>query len=192
MNHVTTASEFKGLIRHELDIESLLRTTLEFVLGRSGPTNAAVFLPTTSGDYSLGAYVNYDCPKDTVDILLDHMANVIAPRFEAADPLVNLESSDALDEYVGDQAEWLGDSNVAGLACRHEGETLAIVLLFRDRHAAFGKALLEQVQTVGELFAAQLARVIKVHHRHLPKHKWGQIGDPEPGVDGDDQSDLAA
>lgn len=84
MNQVTTATEFKGLIRNELDIESLLRTTLEFVLSRSGPTNAAIFLPTTSGDYSLGAYVNYDCPKETVDVLLDHLANVVAPRFENA------------------------------------------------------------------------------------------------------------
>ena len=52
MNQVptTTALEFTGLIKQELDIENLLRTTLEYVLGRSGPTNAAVFLPTTSGD----------------------------------------------------------------------------------------------------------------------------------------------
>lgn len=192
MNQVTTASEFKGLIKQELDIEALLRTTLEFVLGRSGPTNAAVFLPTTSGDFSLGAYVNYDCPKDTVDILLDHMANVIAPKFEHVEQMVHLDTAEALDEYIGDQAEWLGDSHVAGFSCRHDGETLAIFLLFRDRHSPFGKALLDQVQTVGELFASQLARVIKIHHRHLPKEKWGRVGDPEPGYDSDDESDLAA
>ena len=50
MNQGMIVTEFGGLIRQELDIESLLRTTLEFVLGRCGPTNAAVFLPTTSGD----------------------------------------------------------------------------------------------------------------------------------------------
>ena len=42
------------------------------------------------------------------------------------------------------------------------------------------------------MFAAQLARVIRVHHRHLPKHKWGRIGDPETGTGSDDESDLAA
>lgn len=192
MNQVSTANEFKGLIAGELDIENLLRTTLEFVLGRTGPTNAAVFLPTTSGDYSLGAYVNYDCPKDTVDMLLDHMAHSVAPKFEHADPIVNLDSTDAMEDFIGDDAQWLGDSKAAGYACRFEGETLAIVLLFRDSRSPFSKSLLEQVQTIGELFAWQLSRVIRIHHRHIPKHKWGRIGDPEPGASEDESGGMAA
>lgn len=191
MNQVTTASEFKGLIQSELDIESLLRTTLEYVLSRSGPTNAAVFLPTTSGDYSLGAYVNYDCPKETVDILLDHLANVVAPRFEHVSGLVHLPEPEGLERYIGDDAQWLDGSGVAAMACRHNGETLAIMMLFRDRKNGYGTPLLEQVKTIGELFAAQLARVIHIHHRHLPKDKWGMLGDPEHGTD-EGYGDLAA
>ncbi len=190
MNQVTTATEFKGLIRNELDIESLLRTTLEFVLGRSGPTNAAIFLPTTSGDYSLGAYVNYDCPKDTVDILLDQLANQVAPRFEHLPGLTVITERQELDRYIGDDAQWLEGSGVAAMACRHGGETLAIFMLFRDRRNPYSDALLEQVRTIGDLFAMQLARVIHIHHRHLPKDKWGMLGDPEHGADGYD--DLAA
>lgn len=189
MNQVTTTNEFSSLIRHELDIEQLLRSTLEFVLARSGPTNAAVFLPTTGGDYSLGAYVNYDCPKETVDILLDHVANTIAPKFEPSDKLVHLTTDEAMRTFIGEDAAWLGDSGVAGLACRHEGEVLAIVMLFRDRTSPFGPLLLDQLRMIGEVFAAQLARVIHIHHRHLPKEKWGCIGDP-PQCDDDD--DLAA
>lgn len=190
MNQVTTATEFKGLIQGELDIESLLRTTLEFVLSRSGPTNAAIFLPTTSGDYSLGAYVNYDCPKDTVDILLDQLANVVAPRFEHVPGMVCLTEPHDLDRYIGDDAQWLDGSGVCAMACRHHDETLAIFMLFRDRRSPYNATLLEQVKTIGELFAMQLARVIHIHHRHLPKDKWGMLGDPEHGADGYD--DLAA
>jgi len=191
MSQVTTATEFKGLIRNELDIESLLRTTLEYVLSRTGPTNAAIFLPTTTGDYSLGAYVNYDCPKETVDILLDHMANVVAPRFESLTGLLYLPEQAGLDRYIGDDAQWLDDSGVVALACKHENETLAIFMLFRDRKHTYNAPLLEQITTIGELFAAQLARVIHIHHRHLPKHKWGMLGDPEHGAD-DGYGDLAA
>ncbi len=185
MNQITTASEFKGLIRQELDIENLLRTTLEFVLGRSGPTNAAVFLPTTSGDYSLGAYVNYDCPKDTCDILLDHLANSVAPKFEKLKGVLHATTRDELDAYIDGEAAWLGDSHVVAYCCRHDGETLAIFLLFRDKRSGFAPGVLDQVRTIGELFAAQLARVIHIHHRHLPKHKWGMLGDAEtePGTD---------
>jgi GAF domain-containing protein len=190
MQQVNTATEFTGLIKGELDIEALLRTTLEFVLARSGPTNAAVFLPTTSGDYSLGAYVNYDCPKDTCDVLLDHLANVIAPKFERTVGLVHLTNQEQLDNYIADEADWLTGSHVAGFACRNQGEVLAIFMLFRDQRSPFTTSLLEQVKTVGELFAAQLARVIHIHHRHLPKEKWGMLGDPEKRED--DYGDLAA
>jgi DNA-binding response OmpR family regulator len=195
VKNATNVSEFKGLIRGELDIEALLRTTLEFVLARSGPTNAAVFLPTTSGDYSLGAYVNYDCPKDTCDVLLDHLANAVAPRFESAAPnaiggMTHLTDLDALNEFLGDDADWLKGSHVVGFPCSHDGEVLAIFMLFRDQRSPFNQALLEQVKTVGELFAAQLARVIHIHHRHLPKNKWGMIGDPP--AETDDYGDMAA
>ncbi len=194
VKNATNVSEFKGLIRGELDIEALLRTTLEFVLARSGPTNAAVFLPTTSGDYSLGAYVNYDCPKDTCDVLLDHLANAVAPRFESAaaggNPLTHLTEQVALDEFLGDDADWLKGSHVLGFPCSHDGECLAIFMLFRDQRSPFHQPLVEQVRTVGELFAAQLARVIHIHHRHLPKNKWGMIGDPP--AETDDYGDMAA
>ncbi len=190
MNQLTTANEYGALIRSELDIESLLRVTLEFLLGRSGPTNAAVFLPTTTGDYSLGAYVNYDCPRETVDILLDHMANVIAPRFEELRGVVHLADAASLDRYIGTDADWLGESAVMAVACRAERETLAIILLFRDRHIPFTGGLAEQLQTVADLFGRQLSKVIHIHHRHLPKHKWGLLGgEPEAG---DDYGDLAA
>ena len=193
MKNVTTVSEFKGLIRGELDIEQLLRTTLEFVLARSGPTNAAVFLPTTSGDYSLGAYVNYDCPKDTCDVLLDHLANAVAPRFEnvpGPGGMAHLTTREQLDEYLDGDADWLTGSHVVGFPCTHGNECLAIFMLFRDQRSPFQQPLLDQVKTVGELFAAQLARVIHIHHRHLPKNKWGMIGDPP--AETDDYGDMAA
>lgn len=185
MNQLTIANEFGTLIRHELDIESLLRTTLEFVLAKCGPTNAAVFLPTTSGDYSLGAYVNYDCPRDTVDVLLDHLANVVAPRFECRQGIAHLTDRESLHEAIGDDAGWLAESEVIAFACRHEDEPLAICLLFRDQATPYAACLMGQLATVGEMFAAQLARVIRIHHRHLPKDKWGALGD----ADGGDESD---
>lgn len=37
-------------------------------------------------------------------------------------------------------------------------------------------------------FALQLAKVIRIHHRHLPRDKWGRVGD---GLEAD-EDDLAA
>ena len=182
------ASEFAGLIRQELDVESLLRTALEFILAKTGPTNAAVFLPASSGDYSLGAYVNYDCPKDGADVLLDHLAGVIPSRMEKERGLKALATGAELDAFLGEDAHWLGDSCMITFSCHHEGECLAIVALFRDRRSPFSDKTIPILTAVSELFARQLGRVIHIHHRHLPKDKWGALGEDES----DDDIDLAA
>lgn len=182
---VNLAAEFSGVVRQELEVEGLLRTTLEFVLAKAGSTNAAIFLPAASGDYTLGAYVNYDVPKDTAEVLLDRLASVLAPAFERETGVAVLETPAALEERLGPHAEWLGDAALAALACVHEGECLAVVVLFRDRRVGFTEAQRQTLRVIGDLFGRQLARVIHVHHRHLPKDRWGRKG-------GDDDIDLAA
>jgi len=182
MSQVSLASEFSSLIRQELDVESLLRTTLEFLLTKTGPTNAAVFLPTGQSDYSLGAYVNYDMPKGAADVLLDHMADVVAPRFEDENDLVVLDNPRELDAWFGDQAAWLRDSSVLVFACRHDDEPLAIAMLFRDNRTPFPADVLPKLTLMRDLFAEQLARVIQVHNRHRPRDQWPGF-EVDPGDD---------
>lgn len=182
MSQVSLASEFSSLIRQELDVESLLRTTLEYLLTKTGPTNAAVFLPTGQSDYSLGAYVNYDMPKGTADVLLDHMADVVAPRFEDETDLVVLDNPKELDAWFGDQAAWLRDSSVLVFACRHDDEPLAIAMLFRDNRTPFPADVLPKLTLMRDLFAEQLARVIQVHNRHRPRDQWPGF-EVDPGDD---------
>ena len=186
---IRLTSEFESVIRQELDLESLLRVGVEFMLQRIGPTNAAVFLPATSGDFSLGAYVNYDRAKDSAEVLMDHLSAAIAPRLEHEPEVLQLNSREELDARFGDGAEWIGDCSVIAFSCRHEGECLAVFTLFRDRSTPYSPEILPSIRTMSALFARQLARVIHVHHRHLPKHKWGHPGDPYGGAD---DIDLAA
>lgn len=169
---VGVVSEFHALIRQELDIEQLLRTMLEYVLRKTGPTNAAVFLPSNHSDFSLGAYVNYDCPKDAADVLLDHLADVIPPKFQDQEGVFTFGSMDELREWIGDDAAWLADSGAIVAPCRREGECLAVITLFRDRNRPFDDAAIEELGSIAEVFAEQLARVISIHHRHTPGSQW--------------------
>jgi DNA-binding response OmpR family regulator len=189
MSQVSIASEFAGIIKAELDVEGLLRAGLEYILARVGPTNAAVFLPSSSRDYSLGAYVNYSCPKDSADVLLDNLANIVAPRLEERDEVLMLADASDVDAFLGEDAMWLADSTAAAFACRHDDECLAVVILFRDEKSPFEESLLPTLRTISGLFAHQLARVIHIHHRHLPKDQWGSFDQIDGG---DDDIDLAA
>jgi DNA-binding response OmpR family regulator len=189
VTQMEVASEFSSLIRQELDVESVLRTALEYILAKTGPTNAAVFLPSASCDWSLGAYVNYDVAKDNADMLLEHLAAIVPPRVQDEPELRSLCGRKELEAFFAEDAHWLGDSRVIVFACHSGGECLGAVILFRDRRSPFADTVVPTLKIVAQIFGRQLARVVHVHHRHLPKDQWGGFGVPE---DDDDDIDLAA
>ena len=188
MNDVAATSELNSLLRQELEIESLLRTLLEYLLAKIGSTNAAVFLPSSGGDFSVGAYVNYDIPRDRTEVLLDHLANAVAPEFEGQGELLELDDEASLEAALGDDAHWLDDQSVQIVACRQEDECLAVLMIFRDRNKPFSDEAKRLLGLAAGLFGAQLGRVIKVHHRHLPRDEWGTMDEPGDSF-GDDFGD---
>ncbi|MCC5785625.1 MAG: hypothetical protein JJU33_02860 [Phycisphaerales bacterium] len=188
LSMATTTCEFVSLIRRELDIEELLRSVLEYLLAKLGPTNAAVFLPGQSGDFTLGAYVNYDGPRESAEIVFEQLADVIPSRFEDASEVCVLDSLEAMEAALGDEAHWLEQQSAVVLPCRggekNDEECLAVCLLFRSERTPIEAEQTPLLRMVAEQFGRQLARVVKVHHRQLPDDHWGRSGEPDNGADG--------
>jgi FixJ family two-component response regulator len=191
---VGVAEEFNSLIRMELDVEALLRITLEYLLTRTGPTNAAVFLPTGHDDYSLGAYVNYDIPKETADVLLDHLADLIPQAFEYETELRRVGPDGEMARWIGDGADWLDGSEATVFSCQHEGECLAVIALFRDRRSPFEDRVINELHIMRALFTEQLARVVSIHNRHKDTEGWPgfEVDHDEGDNEHPDFGDLAA
>lgn len=181
--------EFQAIIRHELEVEELLRVVLEYLLARAGAMNAAVFLPDGSEEWTLGAYVNHDVPAELAETTLDHLAGVVAPRFEGDRGVTLLEDDQDLYAAIGEDADWLEGQTAAVFTSWNDNECLAVTILFRDASRPFDSAVLDVLPIVAEGFGRQLARVIRVHHRHLPEDQWG--GPWGPSLGGDDYG-LAA
>lgn len=78
------------------------------------------------------------------------------------------------------------------VACREHDECLAVLSLFRDKRSAFAESDVKLLQIIADQFAGQLARVIRVHHRHLPKDEWGGFETDDLDDDGFSDLDLAA
>ena len=163
---------FAGQIANDLDIESLLRKSLEHMLAQTGATNAAVFLPCNHSDFNLGAYVNYDCPRDTVDVLLDQLADLLAPSLQNIEGVVSLSGGDDISAFLGDDAGWLSDYEVVAFSCKSDDECLAVIAFFRELGRDFPIETVAELKTMGDMLADQLARVVKIHHRHMPDHEW--------------------
>ena len=163
---------FAKQIANDLDIESLLRKSLEHMLALTGPTNAAVFLPCNHTDFNLGAYVNYDCQRDTVDVLLDHLADLLAPSLQDIKGVVSLSGGDEISEFLGADAGWFSDYEVIAFSCKSDDECLAVITFFRELGRDFGADTIAELKSMGDVLAEQLARVVRIHHRHMPDHEW--------------------
>jgi len=178
MTRVAISSEFNSLVRQELDVEGLLRTVLEYSLAKIGPTNAAVFLPSSTGEHTLGAYVNYDVPKDAAEVLLDHLTSVLPHRFADLEGPEFITGERDMRSALGEDAHWLEGRSLVVLPCRKDDQTLAILAFFRDAAVPFTAGHAESCEIIADLFGKQIGRVIHVHHRHLPLDEWGLPGDP--------------
>jgi hypothetical protein len=170
------AGELNGLLRQELEIEGLLRTFLEYLLARVGSTNAGVFLPNSLGEYTLGAYINYDRPKGTAESMLEASAGVIGAAFEHERAVVRLTRPSQIRACMGEAGAWLEDQALLAVGCFDKGgeggECLGVLCLFRDKRMPFSNETARTVQIAAELFGRQMARVIRVHHRHKPEDLW--------------------
>ena len=167
MNQVVQTSEFAGLIRQELDLEQLLRKTLEFLLEKAGPTNAGVFLPANQEEYTVGGYVNYDCTSDTAEFLLQHLADMVVPRVAEHRETVHITDNHTLAAWVGTEMPLLDHRHLIAFGCWHEEEALAVVILFREENEPFDADFAQLCQSLSPMLGEYLARLIRIHHRQL-------------------------
>lgn len=165
VRHVQLATNFRAVAEQELDLEQLLRRVLEFILEHFGSTNAVIFLPAVDGGHATGGYVNYTFERETVRVLLDHLAGAAAPRIAEAESAVHLTNDEAINEWLEEESGWLAGHEVIALPARHEGEILATLLLFREASEPFEEDAAEALEALSGPLAAQLVKLINVHHR---------------------------
>lgn len=176
----STVSAFQALLSQELGIEGVLQTSLEFILGKTGPTNAAIFLADSPTSYSLGAYVNYDCPREQADPVLKKFAADICHHVAGPDDLVRFQDVDAFIEAVGPDAEILKSADIIGMPCCSDDECLAVVFLFRPADEEYSEDLAPILDSLRGALAEQLATIVNVHHRisdHWPDESTDESSD---------------
>ena len=162
---ISSVSAYRALVSQDLDIEGVLQTSLEFLLSKTGPTNAAVLLAESEVDYALGAYVNFECPRELADPVLDRLASGVCHHVAEQGELVKFHDVNEFIEAVGPEAEILQNSDVIAMPCIHEGECLAVVFLFRDVTTPFSDEMAPLLDSLREVFGEQLAKVVRIHHR---------------------------
>lgn len=181
--------EFRGLLSQELDVEDLLRTALQYLLTKTGATNAAVYLPGSRSDqFGLGAYVHYDCPRTMAQPLLDRLGDEICERLAFRDDIIRFTDTREFVHAIGMAGAVLEDAELVAWSSFHEGECMAVFFLFRNRAEPFKDELAALIDLLRPVFGAQMAKLIRIHHRssfRFPKVQ--DDGDADGDHDADDE-----
>lgn len=191
---------YREAVGQELDLEAVLRKTLEYIIQQAGPCNAAVFLPSSADEFSLGGYVNYDCTKESADMLLEHLADVLAPAVaNKGEEIMHVTDNRSLGDLLGDDWNYLADCDLLALPVNHDGEALAVITLFRDNEQPFTDPAIDAMSSIADQMGELLGRIIRVHHRampgfdeptnddtHLPPSEWDDYGKDADPFDDDD------
>lgn len=166
VDEAASVGEFRGLISQELDVEDLLRTSLQYMLTKTGATNAAVFLPGSKpSQFGLGAYVHYDCPRASAQALLQRLGDDICPRLAETDDIVRFADTAEFVQSLGVEASVLEDSELIAWPARDGDECMGVFFLFRNRSEPFRDELAGIIDALRPVFAAQMAKLVRVHHR---------------------------
>ena len=164
---------------------------MQYMLTKTGATNAAVFLPGAKPtQFGLGAYVHYDCPRTTAEPLLSRLADEICPRIAASDDILRFADTAEFVESIGLEASVLDESELVAWPAHHGDECMGVFFLFRNRSEPFKDELAGLIDALRPVFAAQMAKLVRVHHRS--KFSWpesrGSAGDADEqdGENGDE------
>ena len=174
------ADEFREIIRQELDVEDMLRSSLEYILQKTGPTNAAVFLAGGDNGFGLGAYVHYDLTRVMVEPMLQQLANEACPAISDAKDVLRFDDAETFIKDCDLGSEVSPRQQMVAVPCHHEGECMAIMVLFRSEDDPYQDELASSLDVLREVFAQQLASLIRIHNRLDPS--WpDEPADEDPG-----------
>lgn len=165
VQQVMYTSAYDAVMQDELDFEQLLRRTLEFIVEKVGACNAAIFLPGSHDEFSVAGFVQHDVPQAGLHLLLDELADVLAPRISEYSDVVAATDAASREQWLGEAASFFEGRQVVTFACCDQDETLAVITLFRSEEQPFDESATECGVALAPMIGERLARVIRVHHR---------------------------
>jgi DNA-binding response OmpR family regulator len=181
IKQVAIGAEFQTLVNQELEVESMLRTALGYMLTRIGAMNAAVYLREGETDWGVGAYINYDRQSEQFQTLIDTLGHAVCPVVACDTQVKRYKDGGVFAQVVDTDSVDFSGSEVVTVSCFHDDRCMAVIVLFRSDARPFNQENVETIETVREIFGTQLGTILKIHRR--AETKW-----PSESIDDDDWS----
>jgi hypothetical protein len=156
------AGELRGLLGHDLDLDTLLTVTTEHLLSRFRPGNVAVWLCNSRGDHGLASYGSCDIPRSRAESTLGLVGREVCPELPMEPVALVFER--ALDMVVAPPP---GGGVLPGRrgmlsAISHRGERMGAVLVLQDESAPFQPNAAETLGALGGVIGEHIDRITRI------------------------------
>jgi hypothetical protein len=149
---------FRKLLNDAKDLEQMLCHAMDWLLRHAGYCNVAVWLASESDGFQLGAYMKYTIPGEAP--LTDSMRNGIVPM-TVRDSLVHLSATQADKQLTSAELDHLAGQTLLSTNCAYLGESLAVLVMFRDDKSPFTDEDVVMLKSISSVFATALAAIVR-------------------------------
>lgn len=156
------AAEMRGLLGHDLDVDTMLTVATEHLLARFRPTNVAIWLCNARGDHGLAAYGASDTPRGRAEATLSLIGREVCPGIAAdAAPMV-VESALDLVHAPPPGGGVLPGRRAMICPMAHRGERFGTILLLQDQSAPWQPNAAEQLGSIAAVLGEQIDRITRI------------------------------
>ncbi len=149
---------YRQFIKGAADLEQLLCHTMDWMLRQVGYANVALFLAADDQEFNLGAYMKYTVAGESG--LTDALERNLV-RMAVRKGMVHLKADDAATLLTQPELKYLAGQDVLACNCTYLGDTLAVVVMFRDAKTPFSDADVDALKMISPLFAVSLTKAVK-------------------------------
>jgi CheY-like chemotaxis protein len=182
LDQVRTQEGFRTLLAAAKDLEQLLCHAMDWMLRHLGYANIAVWL-AGHDQFQLGAYMKHTIPGDAA--LIEAMRRGLLRRV-VKEGLIHVDSGDAPRVLNSAELRLMPNQGILASHCTYLGESLAVVVLFREGTRPFTDADAAILKAISPIFAVSLAAAVRVEN---PESEGDFNHDaPEGGLDEPDNS----
>lgn len=175
---------FKNFLGDGKDLEQLLCHTMDYVMRQMGYCNIAIWLAgEQQHDFQLGAYMKYTIAGED-DLTAAMRAGVV--KVADSEAFIRLSGDEAQEKLTEAELDYLADQDLMAINCTYLGETLAVIVLFRDAAKGFVDTDVATLKTISPLFALSLAGVVRDAQQdaaEVTDEEDGLYADEEEGTD---------
>ena len=162
------AGEMRGLLGHDLDVDTLLTVSTEHLLARFRPGNVAIWLCNGRGDHGLASYGHCDVPRTRAEATLGILGRDVCPALPLEPVAQVFERALDMVDVPPPGGGVLPGRRAMVAPIFHGGERMGAVLVLQDESAPFQPNSAETLGALAAVVGEHIERITRIVMQRCP------------------------